>query len=84
MDNPAHLQELELALEHANRANEDAQKNIRRYGDQVKELQVQIDEDQRRREEFREKYMTAEKKFQSVKQEQQDLMVALETVLLKF
>ena len=69
-----------MALEHANRANEDAQKNIRRYGDQVKELQMQIDEDQRRREEFREKYMTAEKKFQQVKQEQQDLMVALETV----
>jgi len=69
-----------LALEHANRANEDAQKIIRRYGDQCKELQAQIDEDQRRRNEFREKYLTAEKRYQSLKQEHEELSLALETV----
>lgn len=69
-----------MALEHANRANEDAHKNVHRYGEQVKELQAQIDEDQRRRDEFREKFMSTEKKLQQVKQEQQDLMVAFETV----
>lgn len=34
------FQELEIALDHANQANEDAQKNIRRYTDQIRELQV--------------------------------------------
>uniref|UniRef100_A0A914L0P7 Myosin heavy chain n=1 Tax=Meloidogyne incognita TaxID=6306 RepID=A0A914L0P7_MELIC len=75
----ADVNELELALEHANRANEDAQKIIRRYGDQCKELQAQIDEDQRRRNEFREKYLTAEKRYQSLKQEHEELSLALET-----
>ena len=69
-----------MALEHANRANEDAQKNIRRYGDQCKELQTQIDEDQRRRNEFREKFLTAEKRYQSLKHEHEELALALETV----
>ncbi|KAI3415402.1 Myosin N-terminal SH3-like domain [Globodera pallida] len=75
----ADVNELELALEHANRANEEAQKNIRRYGDQQKELQAQIEEDQRRRDDFREKFMSSEKRLQQTKQEQDDLTVALET-----
>lgn len=29
------FKELEIALDHANRANEDAQRNVKRYGDQV-------------------------------------------------
>lgn len=34
------INELEIALDHANKANVDAQKNIRKYQDQIKELQV--------------------------------------------
>lgn len=69
-----------MALEHANRANDEAQKNIHRYNDQCKELQAQIDEDQRRRNEFREKFLIAEKRYQSLKQEHEELTLALETV----
>lgn len=36
------INELEIALDHANKANVDAQKNIRKYQDQIKELQVPL------------------------------------------
>uniref|UniRef100_A0A915EFF8 Myosin motor domain-containing protein n=1 Tax=Ditylenchus dipsaci TaxID=166011 RepID=A0A915EFF8_9BILA len=74
------ITELDLALEHANRANDDAQKNAKRYVDQIKELQNQINEDQQKREEFREKFLSEEKRFQTVKQEQQELAVNVETI----
>lgn len=35
-----YFKELEIALDHANRANVDAQKNIKRYQDNIRELQV--------------------------------------------
>ena len=31
-----------MALDHANQANEDAQKNIRRYTEQIRDLQVSV------------------------------------------
>ena len=61
-------------------ANEDALRNAKRYTEQIKELQAQIDEDQHKREEFREKYLSTEKRLQSAKQEQQESIVGLETV----
>lgn len=69
-----------MALEHANRANEDAQKNSKRYADQIKELQQQIDEDQQKREEFREKHLAEEKRYQAAKQEHEELLINVETV----
>lgn len=69
-----YLQELEIALDHANKANEDAQKNIRRYIDSIKELQAQIGEEQRRRDEFRESFINAEKKLALEKMEHDELV----------
>uniref|UniRef100_A0A158PAE5 Myosin head n=1 Tax=Angiostrongylus cantonensis TaxID=6313 RepID=A0A158PAE5_ANGCA len=72
------VNELEVALDHANRANEDAQKNVKRYVDQVRELQEVIDEEQRRREEFRELLLGSERKLAAAKQEQEELVVKLD------
>ncbi len=36
------INELEIALDHANKANADAQKNIKRYHEQIRELQASI------------------------------------------
>jgi myosin heavy chain 6/7 len=36
------INELEIALDHANKANSDAQKNLRRFQDQIKDLQMQV------------------------------------------
>lgn len=36
------INELEIALDHANKANSDAQKNLRRFQDQIKEIQLQV------------------------------------------
>uniref|UniRef100_A0AC34QQA2 Myosin heavy chain n=1 Tax=Panagrolaimus sp. JU765 TaxID=591449 RepID=A0AC34QQA2_9BILA len=69
-----YLQELEIALDHANKANEDAQKNIRRYIDTIKELQAQIAEEQRRRDEFRENFVSAEKRLSIEKMEHDELV----------
>ncbi|EYC46232.1 hypothetical protein Y032_0404g853 [Ancylostoma ceylanicum] len=57
------INQLEIALDHANKANVDAQKTLKRMFDQVKELQGQVDEEQRRREEIRENYLAAEKRL---------------------
>jgi peptidoglycan hydrolase CwlO-like protein len=36
------INELEIALDHANKANGDAQKNLRHFQDQIKEIQMQV------------------------------------------
>uniref|UniRef100_A0A158R688 Myosin motor domain-containing protein n=1 Tax=Syphacia muris TaxID=451379 RepID=A0A158R688_9BILA len=69
------ISELEVALDHAVRANDDAQKNSKRYADQIVELQAVIDDEQRRREEFRENFLNAEKKLAAAQVEKEDLMV---------
>lgn len=69
-------------MEHANRANEDAQRNIKRYAEQIRELQRQIDEDQRKREDFQEKYLNEEKKLQIIQQERFELIGNLENVCI--
>lgn len=38
------INELEIALDHANQANADAQKNLRKYQDQIRELQQQVNQ----------------------------------------
>jgi predicted nucleic acid-binding Zn-ribbon protein len=47
------IQELEIALDHANKANADAQKNIKKYQEQIRELQMQVEDEQRQRDDLR-------------------------------
>ncbi|EGT54067.1 hypothetical protein CAEBREN_30667 [Caenorhabditis brenneri] len=67
------INQLEIALDHANKANVDAQKNLKKLFDQVKELQGQVDDEQRRREEIRENYLAAEKRLAVALSESEDL-----------
>lgn len=46
------LQELEIALDHANKANADAQKTIKRYQEQIRELQMQVEDEQRQKDDL--------------------------------
>lgn len=46
------FQELEVALDHANRANADAQKTIKRYQEQIRELQMQVEDEQRQKDDL--------------------------------
>ena len=53
----------------------DAQKNIKKFIAQIQELQVQVEEEQRKREELRENYLMAEKKLSIILAEKDDLLV---------
>ncbi|TKR70123.1 hypothetical protein L596_022184 [Steinernema carpocapsae] len=72
------INELEIALDHANKANADAQKNIKRYQEQVRELQMQVEEEQRTRDELREQYLNSEKRNALLQSEKEELMLRAE------
>ncbi|VDM62063.1 unnamed protein product [Angiostrongylus costaricensis] len=72
------INEFEIALDHANKANVDAQKNLKKYQDSVRELQLQVEEEQRQRDDAREQAMIAERRAQIVQQEKEDLAMAYE------
>ena len=81
MDDPYQFfQELEIALDHANKSNVDAQKNLKRYQDHVRDLQSQVEEEQRSTLEAREHASLAERRSQILQQEKEDLAVAYEQV----
>uniref|UniRef100_A0A0N5BY94 Myosin head n=1 Tax=Strongyloides papillosus TaxID=174720 RepID=A0A0N5BY94_STREA len=69
------INELELALDHANKTNVDAQKNIKKCYSHVQELQSQLDEEQKIREEYRENYLSSEKKYGIVQAEVEELVI---------
>uniref|UniRef100_A0A0R3RFG9 Myosin head n=1 Tax=Elaeophora elaphi TaxID=1147741 RepID=A0A0R3RFG9_9BILA len=70
--------ELEIALDHANRANIDAQKTIKRYQDNVRELQTQVEDEQRQRNELREQMIVMERRVQTLQSEKEELIGMLE------
>lgn len=74
----ANINELELALDMANKSNVDAQKNIKKLMSQIQELQLQTEEEQRKREEFRENFLMAEKKLNVVLAEKDELLIRRE------
>lgn len=72
------INELEIALDHANQANADAQKNLKRYQEQIRELQQQVEIEQRNREEIREQYLNTEKRATLLQSEKEELVVAMD------
>ncbi|VDM97049.1 unnamed protein product, partial [Thelazia callipaeda] len=72
------INELEIALDHANQANAEAQKNVKRYQDQMRELQQQVEIEQRNREEIREQYLNVEKKATLLQSEKEELSIAMD------
>uniref|UniRef100_A0AAF5I0Q2 Myosin motor domain-containing protein n=1 Tax=Strongyloides stercoralis TaxID=6248 RepID=A0AAF5I0Q2_STRER len=72
------INELEIALDHASKANIDAQKNIKRYQDNVRELQTQLEEEQHHKEELRDSLNLIERRAQLLQSEKEDLVINYE------
>ncbi|CAI4223566.1 unnamed protein product [Auanema sp. JU1783] len=72
------INELEIALDHSNKAGVDAQKNLKRYQDHIRDLQLQVEEEQRMKEEHRDQASSAERRSQVLQQEKEDLVVGYE------
>jgi len=73
------INELEIALDHANKANADAQKNIKKYQEQIRELQLQVEDEQRQRDDLREQYNNSEKRGAILQSEKEELSVSAES-----
>merc|ERR1712142_748413 len=71
--------ELELAYETANRQKIDAEKNIKNNQQQVKEIQIQIEEAQRSTTEARELFQSSERKALVLSGELEEVRAQLET-----
>ncbi|CAD6186727.1 unnamed protein product [Caenorhabditis auriculariae] len=67
------INDLEIALDHANRANADAQKTIKKYMETVRELQLQIEDEQRQKDELREQFQNSEKRNAILQSEKDEL-----------
>ncbi|CAB01576.2 Myosin-3 [Caenorhabditis elegans] len=67
------INDLEIALDHANRAYADAQKTIKKYMETVQELQFQIEEEQRQKDEIREQFLASEKRNAILQSEKDEL-----------
>uniref|UniRef100_A0A0M3J052 Myosin_tail_1 domain-containing protein n=1 Tax=Anisakis simplex TaxID=6269 RepID=A0A0M3J052_ANISI len=69
----ADVNDLETALTHANSANEDTQTNLRKYAQQISELQHVLEDEQIRRQQFSEDCVNAEKRLAFVQSEKEVL-----------
>jgi myosin heavy chain 6/7 len=58
--------ELEMSLEHANAANQETQKSIKRYHQQIREAQGRLEDEQRNKEVCRDQLIASERKAHSV------------------
>merc|ERR1719338_97215 len=61
----ADVLELDTALEHANAANQDTQKAIKKYHQQIREAQAKLEEEQRNKEVIRDAYLANERRANS-------------------
>merc|ERR1711881_237673 len=57
----ADVTELETALEHANSANQETQKSIKRYHQQIRESQQKLEDEQRMKEVCRDQLLAGER-----------------------
>merc|ERR1712122_150297 len=59
------VSELDTALEHANAANQDTQKAIKKYHQQIREAQAKLEDEQRNKENVRDQLLANERKADS-------------------
>lgn len=64
----------------ANKSNVEAQKMLKKLISQIQELQSQLEDEQRHREEFRENYLIADKKLQIALSEKDELTIQREAL----
>ena len=73
------INELEIALDHANKANSEAQKAIHRYQGQLRENQCSYEEEQRQRQEVAEKASLADRRAAALNGELEEARTLLDS-----
>merc|ERR1711899_715814 len=74
----ADVVELEMSLEHANAANQETQKSIKRYHQQIREAQSLLEEEQRAKEISRDQLIAADRRAHSVQNALEEARTLLE------
>merc|ERR1712025_228590 len=70
--------ELEVSLDHANAANIETQKVIKRYHQQISEVQVKLEEEQRAKEVCRDQFIAADRRAHSMQNALEEARTLLE------
>merc|ERR1719220_1012237 len=70
--------ELETALEHANAANQDTQKAIKKYHQQIREGQAKLEEEQRTKESVRDLFLANERRSNAAQNALEEARTLLE------
>ena len=73
------INELEIALDHANKANSEAQKAIKRYQGQMRESETAYEEEQRQRQEMAEKASLADRRANALAGEMEEARSLLDS-----
>merc|ERR1719338_107088 len=74
----ADVLELDTALEHANAANQDTQKAIKKYHQQIREGQAKLEEEQRNKEVIRDAFLANERRANSAQNALEEARTLLE------
>merc|ERR1739846_134883 len=74
----ANVLELDTALEHANAANQDTQKAIKKYHQQIREAQAKLEDEQRNKEVVRDNLLSNERKANSAQNALEEARTLLE------
>merc|ERR1712218_473522 len=74
----ADLNELDIALEHANGANAEAQQTIKKYQGQIREAQQVLEAEQQQRDKAREQLIQSERRAHAVRNELEETKTQLE------
>merc|ERR1712136_510221 len=70
--------ELEVSLDHANAANIETQKVIKRYHQQIRDVQVKLEEEQRAKEVCRDQFIAADRRAHSMQNALEEARTLLE------
>jgi len=70
--------ELEMSLEHANAANQDTQKTIKRYHQQIRDAQTKLEDEQRTKEVCRDQLINCERKAHTIQNALEESRTLLE------
>merc|ERR1719347_1944070 len=73
------INELEIALDHANKANSEAQKAIKRYQGQFREAECAYEDEQRARQEMMEKASLSERRANALQGEMEEARSLLDS-----
>merc|ERR550534_96149 len=74
----ADVLELDTALEHANAANQDTQKAIKKYHQQIREAQAKLEDEQRNKEVIRDAFLANERRANSAQNALEEARTLLE------